>query len=85
MLTETHLKIFDVALHQKNGKRWASLPSKPQISREGQVLRDENNKVKYAPVLAFDSREASDQFSQAAIRAVLERFPRVFEDDGGEQ
>jgi hypothetical protein len=83
VLTETHLKIFDVALHEKNGKRWAALPSKPQVNREGYVLRGENNKIKYAPVMAFDSREAGDQFSRLAIAAVLERFPRVFDDDDG--
>jgi hypothetical protein len=81
LLEQTHLRIHDVALHEKGGKRWAALPSKPQVDREGYVLRDENNKIKYAPVMAFDSRDASDQFSRACIAAVLERYPDVFDDE----
>lgn len=83
LLTETHLKIFDVGLFEKDGRRWASLPSKPKINREGHVIRGKDDKIEYAPVMAFASREASDQFSKAAINAVLAEHPDVFDGDGG--
>jgi hypothetical protein len=35
--------------------------------------------------MAFADRETADVFSRVAIAAVLERFPRVFDDDGGGQ
>ena len=85
VLVETDLKIFDVALHEKKGRRWAALPSKPQVNREGYVLKDEHGRIKYTPVMAFADRETADAFSRAAIAAVLERFPRVFDDEGGGQ
>jgi hypothetical protein len=81
LLTETHLRIHDIALHEKNGKRWVSLPAKPQINREGLVLKDERGKVKYAPVLAFEDRATADKFSTACIAAVIERHPGVFNDE----
>ena len=82
LLPQTHLRIHDVALHEKNGRRWAQLPAKPQINRDGVVLRDENGKPKYARILEFESRDASDTFSRACIAAVLERFPAAFDGAG---
>lgn len=82
LLTETHLKIFDVGLFEKDGRRWASLPSRPKITREGHVIRGKDDKIEYAPVMAFDSREAGDQFSKAVIAAVLEQHPNVFDGAG---
>jgi hypothetical protein len=41
LLTQTHLKIYDCAIHEKNGRRWVSLPGRPMVDREGVVLRDE--------------------------------------------
>jgi hypothetical protein len=82
LLEQTHLRIRDVALHQKGDHRWAQLPAKPQINRDGVVLRDENGKTKYAKILEFESRDVSDAFSRACIKAVLERFPAAFEEAG---
>jgi hypothetical protein len=83
LLTETHLRIHDCAIHEKNGKRWAQLPGRPMIDRDGVALRDEQGKTKYARILEFDSREASDEFSRAVIAAVLAEFPSVFDGAGG--
>ena len=83
LLEQTQLRIHDVAVHEKNGKRWAQPPAKPQINREGVGLRDENGKLKYVRIIEFTSRDASDAFSRNVIAAVLERFPRAFEDNDG--
>ena len=45
---QTHLKIYDCAIHEKGGRRWVSLPGRPMIDREGVALKDENGKTKYA-------------------------------------
>jgi len=70
------LTINDVVLHAKDGKAWASLPSKPMLDREGQVVRDAaTGKVKYAPMLEWASREVSDRFSLAVVEAIEARHP----------
>jgi hypothetical protein len=71
-IPEMHLKIFDLAVHQKNDSRWASLPAKPQVDRDGNVRRDERGKVAYSPVLEFTYRATRDAFSHRLIAALLE-------------
>jgi hypothetical protein len=66
---ELHLVVNDVTLHEKGGNRWAGLPGRPQV-RDGAVVTDDNGKTAYAPVLEFESRAASDAFSDAVWRAV---------------
>jgi hypothetical protein len=75
---EMHLKIHDLAVHEKNGKRWINLPAKPMITREGLMKRDDQNKIIYTPVLEFVDRETKDAFSQRTIEALLARFPDAF-------
>lgn len=69
-IKEIRLTIRDVALHQKNEKRWASLPSKAQISKERELIKDSEGKIKYAPVLEFDNKRVADAFSEAVVRAI---------------
>jgi hypothetical protein len=38
-IQELHLLIRDVAIHEKEGRRWAQLPAKPQI-KEGALVTD---------------------------------------------
>lgn len=35
LLPDVGLRIADICLHEKNGKRWLSLPSKPYIKKDG--------------------------------------------------
>jgi hypothetical protein len=81
LLTQTYLRIRDVAVHEKDGRRWVSLPARPMIDRDGAVLRDEQGKTRYAPILEFTDREASDEFSRACIAAVLAQFPGALDGD----
>jgi hypothetical protein len=83
LLEQTHLRIHDCAIFEKNGRRWVMLPGRPMIDRDGVALRDEDGKPKYARILEFDTREAGDEFSRACIAAVLERFPAAFDDGEG--
>jgi hypothetical protein len=75
---EMHLKIRDLAVHQKNNSRWIGLPAKPLITRDGQVKRDEHNKIVYSAILEFTDRETRDAFSTRTIEALLARFPDTF-------
>jgi hypothetical protein len=68
-----HLVFDGCAVHKKSDRRWVALPARPQIDKDGQALRDESGKVKYAPALWFSDRTVSDRFS-ASVIAALDRF-----------
>ena len=76
-IKELRLTIRDVAIHEKNGQRWAQPPAKPQI-KNGALVTDAAGKLQYSPVLEFDSRAVRDAFSRAVVAAVLEREPAAF-------
>ena len=65
-----HLNIRGCAVHEKNGKRWVQLPARPQLDKNRDLIRDDSGKIQYAKVLDFDSREVSDRFSDAALKAI---------------
>ena len=60
--------LHDVAIHQKDGSAWASPASKPQLGRDGNVIRDTNGRIQYSPVVSFASRELRDRFSSECHR-----------------
>jgi hypothetical protein len=69
------LKIFDVpVLVGKNGP-WASLPSKPQIDREGRQKTGADGKAAFSPVLEWRDRDLANRFSEAVVALVLAQHP----------
>jgi hypothetical protein len=82
LINEMRLTVRDVALHQKGDRRWAQLPAKPLIGKDGAALKDETTgKTRYAPIMTFDNRDVADAFSAAVIAAVLARVPGAFDDE----
>ena len=77
-IAELKLTIKDIAIHQKDGSRWAQLPAKPQI-KDGIIVKDEAGKAQYISIMEFGSREVRDAFSAATVAAVLEHTPTAFE------
>jgi hypothetical protein len=74
------LKIHDIqVLVGKNGP-WASLPSKPQLDRDGRRKTDANGKAAFAPVLEWRSREMSKRFSKAVVALVRAAHPDDLDD-----
>jgi len=72
-------RMFDVAIHvHPNGAGWAALPAKPQIERNGVVIK-RDGKAQYVPVLAFTDRKTADAFSHRVIGAVLDLCPEAFD------
>jgi hypothetical protein len=78
-LADIRLSIKDVTVHEKNGSRWAQLPSKPMLNKDGTAIKDASGKVQYAHILDFGTRERRDEFSAAVVRAVLAVSPDAFE------
>lgn len=69
------LIIDDVTVHESNGKRWASLPSKPMLSGLT-VKTDAAGKPVYIPVLKWKDRDTSDRFSMGVIAAIEAEHPQ---------
>jgi hypothetical protein len=79
-VVELHLLIHDLSVHQKAGKRWANLPAKPLITREGIVRRDDQGKTAYVPILEFTDKATRNAFSDRVIATLLEYAPAAFDD-----
>ena len=67
-------------MHEKAGKRWASLPSKPVLDRTGSVRKDDNGKPLYLPVVQFTNPATQAVFSQRVVASLLEFAPHAFDD-----
>lgn len=74
--------LHEVAVHQRNGSWWASPASKPMLSKDGTALRDDAGKVRYSPVVSFDSKQTRDRLSRAVLDALRRAHPEVFAEDG---
>jgi hypothetical protein len=56
-------------LVSSSGRVWASLPSKPVISRDGRQA-EVDGKRQYAPIARWRDRDLSDRFSEAVVGLV---------------
>lgn len=63
------LILHDVSILCANEKAWAAPPSKPQIGRDGVVVKDQNGKTRYVPVVEFADGEARARFSAGVVAA----------------
>jgi hypothetical protein len=74
-------EITEVAAHQRDGREWANWPSRPLVDRDGQVMRDENGRIRYsAPLIRPADRAAAARIEAAIIAAVRRAHPEVFGD-----
>jgi hypothetical protein len=70
--------LHEVAIHLSNGAWWASPASRPQIGRDGTVLKGDDNKLKYTPIVSLDSKATRDRFSASVIDALKLAHPELF-------
>jgi hypothetical protein len=75
------LKLIDCPILIGRDGPWASLPSKPQVDKEGRQKVDVNGKRAFEPVLEWRDRALSDRFSDAVVALVRAEHPHAF--DGG--
>jgi hypothetical protein len=68
--------LIDVAIHVQADAAWAMPPSKAMLDRNGDTMRD-GPKVRYAPVIAFRSKELRDRFSAQVIEALRQSHPEA--------
>jgi hypothetical protein len=74
------LKLIDCPVLLSSGKAWASLPSKPVLDRDGRQKIDANGKPTYAGILEWRSRELSERFSEAVVRAIRQAYPGAIDE-----
>lgn len=79
---EAHLpsgmNLHECSLHHRDSKWWIAPASKPMLSKDGQALRDDNGKIRYSPVVSFESKQARDRFNVAVLAALRRAHPEVF-------
>jgi hypothetical protein len=78
VVPEMRLRIIDLPVHESGGRRWAGLPARAQLDKDGTARRDDRGKVLYAAVLQFLDRDTRDAFSDRVIAALLEAYPDAF-------
>jgi hypothetical protein len=77
--------LHDVAVHMKNGRRWASPSSKPRLGRDGLQLRDPDGKSLWTPIVSFETKAIGDRFSAQVIEALRREFPNALPDPAAAQ
>jgi hypothetical protein len=80
VVKELRLQIHDVAIHERDGGRWAQLPGKPQL-RDGELVRDGQGKPQYLRVLEFTDSATGRAFSKRVIEALEAFEPDAFGDE----
>ncbi len=63
------LILHDVSIFSSTEKAWAAPPSKPAIGAGGVVVKGDNGKTRYVPVVEFADRESKDRFSVSVVAA----------------
>jgi hypothetical protein len=59
----------------KDGKAWASPPSKQVIGRDGTVQKTADGKTRYEPTVSFADRATQERWSAQVIEAVRAAHP----------
>ena len=64
------LEIADIGIFEREGRRWAQLPSEVMRDFAGQPLKDDRGKTRYRSALRWSTKALQDGFSAAVIAAV---------------
>lgn len=73
------LIINDVTILAGARGPWAAPPNKVLTGRDGAIMRDENGKVRYWPIIEFRDKETRNAWSDSIIEAMRAVHPEVFE------
>lgn len=74
------MTLHDVALHCTENTWWVSPASKPMLDKDGVALRDEAGKIRYSPIISFESKTARQRFNSIVISALQHAHPEIFAD-----
>jgi hypothetical protein len=74
------LEVHEIAIHVAGSRAWASPPAKPWIDAEGQLVRGDDGKIKYQPLLTFAAHGVRSRWSRAVLDAPNDGHPEVLAD-----
>jgi hypothetical protein len=69
-LTGVNLEIRDITIHEKNGNRWVSLPSKPYES---------DGETKYSYIVKFYEKPTWERFQAEVLKQIAKLAPQPVE------
>lgn len=75
------LTLHELSVHTRDGKWWVMPASKPMLSKDGTALRDANGKIRYSPIVSFESRRARDRFNASVLGALKLAHPEIFAEE----
>lgn len=67
VLLPNGLEISDIAAFEKDGRRWAQLPSKPMRDADGKAITGADGTAKYVSSLKWSTRGLQNGFSAALL------------------
>ena len=70
----------EVAVHVRDGRAWASPPSKPVLTRDGQHMRGSDGKLLWTQLIIFANRELRDRWSDAVLAALRQSHPHALDE-----
>jgi|SRR6516162_5900220 hypothetical protein len=76
---------LDDIMHVSGSRRWANLPGKPMLDRDGQPLRDEKGKIRYSSPIRWITHGLAARFGERVVALVLEHDPGAFDRDDCDQ
>jgi hypothetical protein len=71
------LTLHEVSVHTRDGSWWVMPASKPMISKDGAALRDADGRIRYSPIVSFESRQARDRFNAGVLDALRLAHPAI--------
>ena len=74
------LTLHEMSVHTRDGTWWVTPASKPMLGKDGTALRDADGRIRYSPIVSFESRHARDRFTRAVLDALRLAHPEVFAD-----
>jgi hypothetical protein len=63
-----------------HGRAWATLPSKPQIGRDGLPIKIDG-RLQYTKIIQWGDRTTANRFSETVVALVRERDPSAFAEE----
>jgi hypothetical protein len=69
------LILYDVGIHAKCGRVWASLGRRVVTDRDGRPHLDSEGRPRWTPSASFSSRRAKDEFCDAVVDSLFKLYP----------
>jgi hypothetical protein len=70
LVLDSGLVIKECSLHVKDDRRWFSFPGKPQLDKDGVLIRDEGGKAVYANVIIIEDRDRREKLQALVLEAL---------------